>query len=250
MEQLDGIVPASQMLQLIESATPSVSTKRYLDNNIHLLTGNALTKINKDFELRINASYLNDVQQRQGDASTIYYTPSGEVALQESIINRYFTNELNTQFTLQQNTPKGFLKNMLSINLFGNSGRGMVQHNNDTILQTISTPMRQISNQFRWITPIGKQLVTLYSQVHFDNMPHQLNITPGPFAQILHDGTPFVQLHQQFNQKHINTHHFAELTKGKGPWTFNPRIGILATSQQIETNAETGKPSAGNFSKK
>ena len=249
MEQLDGIVPASQMLQLIESATPSVSAKRYLDNNIHLLTGNILTKINKDLELRINASYLNDVQQRQGKAATIYYTPSGEVALQESIFNQYFTNELNTQFTLQQNTPKGFLKNMLSINLFDNSGRGMVQNNNDTIFQALSTPLRQISNQLRWITPIGKQLVTLYSQVHLDNMPHQLNITPGPFAQILHDGTPYVQLQQQFKQKHINTHHFAELTKGKGPWTFNPRIAILTTSQQTETNAETGKPSAGNFSK-
>ena len=197
MEQLDGIVPASQMLQLIESATPSVSAKRYLDNNIHLLTGNILTKINKDLELRINASYLNDVQQRQGEAATIYYTPSGEVALQESIINRYFTNELNSQFTLQQNTPKGFLKNMLSINLYDNSGRGMVQNNNDTILQALSTPLRQISNQLRWITPIGKQLVTLYAQVHFDNMPHQLNITPGPFAQILHDGTPYVHLQQQ-----------------------------------------------------
>ncbi len=247
MDQLDGFGPASQTLQLIESSTPSVSSKRYLDNNIHLLTGNALTKLKKDLELRINASYLNDAQLRQGYASTIYYTPSGEVALQESIVNQYFTSELNTQFTLQQNTPKGFLKNMLSINLFDNSGRGVVQNTTDTILQQITTPMRQISNQFRWITPIGKQLVTFYSQVHFDNMPHQLNITPGPFAQILNDGAPYVKLQQQFTQTHANSHHFAELTKGKGPWTINPRLGLLTTSQQTDSDAETGKSPTGNF---
>jgi hypothetical protein len=249
MEQMDGFEGASQTLQLIESATPSVSAKRYLDNNVHLLTGNALTKIKKDLELRINASYLNDAQLRQGAASTIYYTPSGEVALQENIANQYFTSELNSQFTLQQNTPKGFLKNMLSINLHDNSGRGVVQNNTDTISQQLITPMRQISNQFRWITPIGKQLVTLYSQVHFDNMPHQLNITPGPFAQILNDGAPYLKLQQQFSQTHANTHHFAELTKGKGPWTFNPRVGLLTTSQQTETNAKTGKQTTGNFAK-
>jgi hypothetical protein len=124
-----------------------------------------------------------------------------------------------------------------------------VQQNSDTVFQMLTTPMRQISNQFRWITPIGKQLVTLYSQVHIDNMPHQLDITPGPFTQILNDGMPYVQLQQQFDQTHINTHHFAELTKGKGAWTFNPRIGLLTTSQQTDSDAETGKPPTGNFSK-
>ena len=249
MEQLDGFGAATQTLQLVESATPSISAKRYLDNNIHLLTGNALTKLKKNLELRINASYQNDAQLRQGNASTIYYTPSGEVALLESIANRYFSSELNTRFTLQQNTPKGFLKNMLSINLADNSGRGIVQHNADTVLQRLAAPMRQISNQFRWITPVGKQLVTLYSQVYVDNLPHQLDITPGPFAPILNEGVPYLLLQQQFDQTHINTHHFAELTKGTGPWTFNPRIGLLTTSQQTNTDAETGKPTTGNFSR-
>ena len=143
MEQLDGFGAAAQTLQMVDAASPPVNARRYLDNNVHLLTGNLLTKLNKDLELRMNASYLNDVQRREGSATTIYYTPSGDVALQEQISNRYFTDELSTQFTLQQNTPRGFFKNMLTINLHDNHARGLVQNNTDTIAQQLSTPLRQ-----------------------------------------------------------------------------------------------------------
>jgi hypothetical protein len=167
----------------------------------------------------------------------IYFTPQGDVALKETIANSYFTSELNTQFTIQQNTPKGFLKNMLTVNLHQNSGRGIINNIEDTIAQRITTPIRQVSNQFRWITPIGKQLISLYSLVHYDELPHQLDISPGPFAEILNSGMAFSFLQQQFGQKHLNTHHYAELTKGWKKWTITPRVGLNTTAQQTESVA-------------
>ena len=244
MDQLENQTFVTQTLQLIDAASPPVSAKRYLDNNVHLLTGNLLTKVKKDLELRVNAFYLNDAQNRTGEATTVYYTPQGDVALTESIANRYFTSELNTQFTLQQNTPKGFLKNMLTVKLHDNNGRGIINNRGDTIAQRITTPMRQISNQFRWITPIGKQLITLYSLLHYDELPHQLDISPGPFASILNSGMAYALLQQQFGQKHLNTHHYAELTKGWKKWTITPRVGLQTTAQRTESDAMLDKVSS------
>jgi hypothetical protein len=244
MEQLENQSTAGQTLQLIDAATPPVSSKRWLDNNVHLLTGNLLTKVNKELELRVNASYLNDAQNRSGKTTTLFYTPQGDVALTEEIDNRYFTNELNTQFTLQQNTPKGFLKNMLTVNLHENSGRGFINNTGDTNGQRINTPMRQISNQLRWITPIGKQLITLYSLLHYDELPHQLTINPGQFAELLNSGEAYALLQQSFGQKHFNTHHYAELTKGYKKWAITPRVGLNTTSQHTESDAIIDKTAA------
>lgn len=241
MAQIDNPTGASQTLQMIDAATPPVSTQRYLDNNVHLLTGNLLTKVKKDLELRINTAYLNDSQRRVGDAITIFYTPQGNVALTETIQNQYFTNALNTQISLQQNTPKGYLKNMLTINLHQNSGRGTIQNNLDTVGQHIATPMRQVSNELRWIRPVGQQLVSFYSLIHYDELPHQLSISPGPFANLLNNGIPFEILQQQFSQKHLNTHHYAEITKGWREWTLTPRMGILTTAQHTESEALPNK---------
>jgi hypothetical protein len=132
---------------------------------------------------------------------------------------------------------------MLTVNLYNNSSRGVVQNNMDTVTQGLQTPFRMVSNQFRLITPIGKQLVTVYSQIQFDEGPHRLSIAPGPFAQALNSGEPYVLLQQKFSQKHFNTHHFAEVTKGKKHWTFNPRVGFTTTLQQTDTDAKTPKSS-------
>jgi hypothetical protein len=241
LEQLDGFGPAAQTLMLIEPNAPPISSKRYLDNNTHMITANVLNKLDKDLELRVNASYLNDYQRRIGLANTIFFTPDGDIFLEERMANDYFIRELNTQFTLQKNTPKGFLKNMLTINSRDNSGRGLVQNLSDTIAQKLDNPFREISNHLRWITPIGKQLVSLSSQIHYDNMPHRLSLSPGVFANILNLGQAYPLLQQSFSQQHFNTHHFAEITKAKGAFTFMPRLGLLTTHQQMESNANTGK---------
>lgn len=241
IEQLDGFAPVQQTLQLIEPNAPPISSKRFLDNNAHLITGNVLKKLDKDFELRINASFLNDAQKRVGLANTVFFTPGGNVFLQEKMANHYFVNELNTQFTLQKNTPKGFLKNMLTLNMHENSSRGLVQHAGDSLFQALRNPYQQVSNQLKWITPIGKQLVTFSSQLHYDNMPHRLRVQPGVFAELLSNGQAFDVLNQSFAQKHINTHHYAEVTRGKGGLSIMPRIGFLTTHQQMESLAGTGK---------
>ncbi len=242
MDQLDAQPAAASFLQVTEAAVPPVGSNRYLDNNVHLLTGNLLTKINKDLEIRVNASYLNDVQNRQGDATTLFYTPSGEVALVENIRNRYFVNELETRLTVQQNTPKGYFKNMLTLNLHDNQTAGILFNGTDSIAQRLTRPMQQVNNQLRWITPIGKQLITIYSNIQYNQMPDVLQVTPGPFASLLHGNEAYPELRQSVSQTHFNTHHYLEGTKGWRKWTFTPRAGIQTMHQQLESEAETGKP--------
>ncbi|MGZ9677434.1 hypothetical protein, partial [Flavobacterium sp. GNP001] len=45
-------------LAVQQLANPKFSEKRWLDNSIHLLSSNYLQKLKKDYELRVNVSYL------------------------------------------------------------------------------------------------------------------------------------------------------------------------------------------------
>jgi hypothetical protein len=71
------------------------------------LSSNYLQKLKKDYELRVNVSYLNDYQQK-GFTNTQFFTPSGTIdLLEENTINLL---QLQTNFTLQKNTTKNYFK--------------------------------------------------------------------------------------------------------------------------------------------
>jgi hypothetical protein len=71
-----------------------------------------LQKLKKDYELRVNVSYLNDYQQQKGFTNTQFYA-SGTIDLLEEKYNQFYYT-LQTNFTLQKNTTKNYFKNSLS----------------------------------------------------------------------------------------------------------------------------------------
>jgi hypothetical protein len=70
------------------------------------LSSNYLQKLKKDYELRVNVSYLNDYQQK-GFTNTQFFTPSGTIDLLRKY-NQFIT--IQTNFTLQKNTTKNYFK--------------------------------------------------------------------------------------------------------------------------------------------
>ena len=50
----------AEWVNVLKINPPSFSSNRWLDNNTHLLSLNYLQKLKKDFEVRLNLSYLND----------------------------------------------------------------------------------------------------------------------------------------------------------------------------------------------
>ena len=84
LEQFEKNTQNQDWLVIQQLSTPNFIEKRWLDNNIHLLTGNYLHKLKKDYELRLNVSYLNDYQQQNGFTNTQFFTPTDTIALLEN----------------------------------------------------------------------------------------------------------------------------------------------------------------------
>jgi hypothetical protein len=90
--QLENNSEKTDWLSIQQLATPNFSEKRWLDNNIHLLSGIFLQKLKNDYELRVNLSYLNDYQQQNGFTNTEFITPLNKVTILEEKYNKLFFN--------------------------------------------------------------------------------------------------------------------------------------------------------------
>ena len=81
LNQFESSNEKSNWLSIQQLSSPDFSEKRWLDNNIHLLTFNHLQKLKKDYELRLNVSCLNDYQQQNGYTNTQFITPTNTANL-------------------------------------------------------------------------------------------------------------------------------------------------------------------------
>lgn len=236
LEQVETPTMKSNLVNIVEVQFPPVSNLRFLDNNIHLGTLNYITRLKKDVELRINSSYFNDYQRQNGANRIEYILPTGNVMLEEQMNNRLFYNDFKTSVTLQKNVTKGYMANNTRFHFNTDGAAGHIFNTRDNIAQRTSTPYTSVTNELKWITPIGKQLVTIYSFVNYNRSPQRLTVTPGQFIEALNDSVAYGQLRQEIRQQVWQTHNYAELIKGLGKFTLTSRAGLVL--QEHKTDAD------------
>ena len=231
-------------LQVQQLAPPPFSDRRWLDNNAHLGSINQLKKLKNDYELRLNTSYTNDYQQQRGSTTTLFYTPLDTIGMVENKYNQLFFNSLETTLTLQKNDRKKYFDNELKFRGFWDSQRGNVTRNGEALTQELSNPYFSVSNKFKNMYTVGKQLVTLRSFVNFNQTPQSLSVMPGPFAELVQEGRPLSALQQDIRLNTFQTQNTASLTRSYRGVVLSPTVGFTVQRQQL-TSDLTGV-SAGN----
>lgn len=234
LEQLENNTEQKTLTEIVPIKTPPVSSRRYLDNNSHLVSGNFLRKLKNQTELRFNFSYINDYVKQNGQNNTVYYLPAGNVDFKESVANKYFSNDWRTDFTIQRNTPKGYLKNSFKTQFENSLNRGAIVNNAVNIGQGFTSRYKVFSNQLKWITSVGKQLITLFSFTAYNEGPQDLSVTPGQFVQVLNNNISFENLQQTILQKNFQTNNYVELTKRLKKIVFMGKVGVKY-QQQLTT---------------
>lgn len=236
LEQIETPTMKSNLVGIVEVQFPPVSNLRFLDNNIHMATINYMTKLKRQLELRVNTSYFNDFQRQRGANNIEYILPTGNILLEEQMNNRLFYNDFKTSVTLQKNAAKGYLSNNTRVHLNTDGAAGHIFNNRDNIKQRTSTPYTSFTNELKWITPIGKQLITIYSFINYNKSPQRLTITPGQFIEALNDSVDYGQLRQDIRQQVWQTHNYAEVTKGVGRFTLTARSGLVLQEQKTDAD--------------
>ncbi len=102
-------------LNVEKANTPNLPVKRYLLNNVHYLSVNYLTNIDKkkEWELKVNANYTNNAVEREDYNETTYF-PTNQRPQQSMVImstkNNFYTDKLKGELIFTKNAKKGFFK--------------------------------------------------------------------------------------------------------------------------------------------
>ena len=241
LNQLENNSEKTDWLSVQQLSKPNFSERRWLNNNIHLLSGNYLQKLKKDCELRINASYLNDYQQQNGYTNTLFITPINTITLLEEKHNQLYYNSLQTNFTIHKNSHKNYFKNSLEFQGFWDSQKGNIVLNNENLNQQLNNEFFRFSNTLKSIFPFRKQIFTLNSYLDFNKTPQKLVVNPGQFENLFNNGLSFDEIFQKVDLQKFYTNNSISLTKIVNRFSFEPKIGFQLESQNLYSKISTSE---------
>ncbi len=241
LEQFENYSQKQDWLGIQQLSHPAFSEKRWLDNNVHLATGNYLQKLKRDYELRLNSSYLNDFQIQKGYTRTLFFVGNDTISLDENKQNQLHFSSLETNLTLQRNTKDKFLKNTLNFQGFWDGARGNILTGNEQLNQNLSNHYFKVSNALRAIFPLGKKLMTFNSSININRTPQSLQVNPGQFQDLLNNGNWYSETFQTVNLQTFYTNNSVGFTKGWKRFAFSPKIGFLVEKQKLKSRITTSE---------
>lgn len=242
-------------LSVERAAVPNLPEKRYLMNNIHFLSANLLTSPfkNKEWELKANASYVNNAVERESYEETFFKKENfTEFNIRD---NNLYTNKAKGEIIFTKNAKEGFFKNVTSFNQFWNEDRASINLKNseDDLLnknsrQTLSSPTGSFQNSLSTIIPLKSKMLNVMSYISYQDDNQLLRVTPGNyvFYPELATGPGSVpvfnnifadlpEVSQDFGMKTFEANHSATMGFTKKFWTFTPEIGFNYTGNSLNS---------------
>lgn len=229
-------------LNVENASTPNLPVKRYLMNNVHYLSANYLTNIDKkkEWELKANANYTNNAVERESYSQTDYFGGSSNYT---NIFNNFYTDKAKGELIFTKNAKKGFFKNTTSFSQYWNADRGIVDRTDvkDGKLrqakEAVESPTTSFQNSLSTIIPWKEKMVNLLSFVSYQTDKQNLEVSPSSYLGIP-GFTPgsgdFVR--QNLRLKTLEANHSANIGFSKKNWTFTPEIGFNFKTTDLVTD--------------
>ena len=174
------------MLGVHKPTPPNITQSRYLDNNIHAVSVNAITKLNEDMELSLNTNYIHDMQHAHGGGVTTYYVPHSEpLTITEATSATHLVDRCDLMLNLHSNTEARYLEEVLSFGGAWNRDSGNVDSNGEMVSQYFKLPQISLSNNFYNVRRWDRWVVHFMSDIDFDTQPAQLEIRPMLYDSVL-----------------------------------------------------------------
>ena len=165
---------------------PNITQSRYLDNNIHAVSVNAVTKLNENMELSLNTNYIHDMQHAHGGGVTTYYVPHSEpLTITEVTSATHLVDRCDLMLNLHSNTEARYLEEVLSFGGAWNRDSGHVDSNGEMVSQYFKLPQISLSNNFYDVRRWDRWVVHFMSDIDFDTQPAQLEIRPMLYDSVL-----------------------------------------------------------------
>lgn len=227
---------AGEELSIINSPTPLIEKNRYLNNTSHLANFNVLAPISKTTQMRVNLSYINDLQKQNSLQQNTYFLPNDTVSYTEKINNKIYDSYLKGDVAIDRNDKKAYVKDKIEFSKRWNKSYGYVLNNDENISQTLNNDAMSVSNDLRIIFPAGKHLLDFVSYNSYDNLPENLNVEPGVFDELFNVGKPYNCTNQNFDRERFFTNEALSGIFTFGNIVVSSKLGISHYQNKIKTN--------------
>lgn len=222
------------LVSIVRPDNPPINQSRYWFNNNNLLNSNYLIRLNKTFDLKINAAFENDILSENPNSVTNIYLPKDTITIKENNIGKTTYSKLLTGLTLEANTKKVYLKNTLKLRQIWREENDFIS--SASIYQALNNPFTNLTNDLNAILKINDNIVGLKSYTTYSNLPQNLNITPGLYSDSLNSNRPFDGLLQRVQLKSFFSNTSASFGKKTGLFSFNNTAGILVQEQTLNND--------------
>lgn len=228
---------AKSFINLHGVITPPFEQKRWLRNNIHMISSNVLQKMKNDVEIKGNVSYINDYKQLASFALSSITTPAQTIEMTEALENNFNINDLRGNISFVKNEKEIYLRNKTSFGKRWNNDVGnIIRNDTDKISQRKNLNNLYVANKLGVARFLGKQLVNISSYIHYAETPQMLTITPGQFAHILNNNNPYDKVQQQVAYKKISTDNYLSFAKVIKGLALMPKFGVAYDRNTMQSD--------------
>lgn len=248
-------------LRVENAETPDLPVKRYLLNNVHYLSANYLTNIDKkkEWELKANANYTNNAVERE--SNSISRDIQQGIQFNTRFLNNFYTDKLKGELIFTKNAKKGFFKNTTTFSQYWNADRTFAERNDKfgfrSANEALESPTSSFQNSLSTIIPWKEKMVNFKSYISYQNDKQVLEISPASYLLIPYKEKdenevknmkfkPGTNALQSFRIKSLDTSHSANISFTTKGWTFTPQVGIDFSTDRLITNfdaiTEDNKP--------
>lgn len=235
-----GNTPGPSYLSVRDVTSPGFDEAKWLDNRLFLISANALQKLSSGLEVKGNIAFYNDRRQRRGYTATNVFAPDQQILLTEAVDNRYRLNDLTVGLLLEKNEKQVYLRNKLNYHSRWNRDRGALRLNTaNDISQNRTYDDFSLLNNLSLARFIGKQLITIQSDVEIMQTPQHLVVQPGQLLEALNNGEPYERMRQRIDYRSLRTENELSFVRRIGWLSVTPSLMVNYRSSTLKTGITT-----------
>ena len=217
-----GMEDASSILGVQKPSIPPLDKERYLNNDIHTISVNTISKIKEDVTFRANSSYAHDFQTSEGASRTIHFISGAEpILIEESTYAEQRSDNVNIDLNIRSNKNKTYLNNDLKFKGSWSDDYGRVVNGGDEITQHFNLPRLAFTNNFRVVRPVGDKFSwNVSSNTSYDNQPTTLRILPMHYPEIFDSPQDYPNGQQRLDLQRFKTNNNTYFNFTHNRWSF------------------------------
>lgn len=231
-----GPGPAAPVLGVHAPARPPIGEKRHLDNDVHAVSVNTVTKLKKELELKANAHYVHDFRTSKGSSVTAYYLPDRPplVIGEQTLANRR-NDRTEVSLQLNSNASRHYLQERFTFGGEWHSDLGRVTNGDDSVGQRFRLPKITVRNRFHDVWQSGKWTLDFNSETDCGTEPATLRVSPMLYPEVFGAPADYPDACQRFDGRRFRTRNRAFASYSVRRWNFSLHAALNAQIERMDS---------------